>query len=387
MPLYHKLGNIPAKRHTAFRKDDGSIYPEHLMGNIGFAGIQSLMYTLRRPTRVLSTEKARDIRWEKDPDTTLRPRHLFVHRLTAPGGSPVTDRVPLLFNHDVAMSLARPSGTDDFFYRNGQGDEIVFVTQGEGVLESQFGEVAFRAGDYLVVPRGIVHRYRLEGDDNVFFIMESKGYVRTPRRYRNEHGQLLEHSPYCERDIRPPASLPLYDDMGEFPILVKKQNAFHRVVLDHHPFDTVGWDGYYFPWALSIHDFEPITGRIHQPPPVHQTFEGDGFVVCSFVPRLFDYHPDSVPAPYNHSNIMSDEVLYHCSDEFMSRKGIEYGSVTLHPDGMPHGPHPGKAEESIGKKETHELAVMVDTFNPLSVASDALGCEDEGYTRSWLGSD
>ena len=223
-----------------------------------------------------------------------------------------------------------------------------------------------------------------DGGEQIFLILESRGYVRTPRRYRNAHGQLLEHSPFCERDIRPPESLPVHDEAGEFPILVKQRNAFQRAVLDHHPFDAVGWDGYFYPWAFNIGDFEPITGRIHQPPPVHQTFEGNGWVLCSFVPRLFDYHPDAVPAPYNHSNIGSDEVIYYCSEEFMSRKGIEYGSVTFHPDGMPHGPHPGKMEESIGKKETKELAVMIDTFAPLNVARDALKCEDAGYGKSWL---
>ena len=384
MPFYHKLGDIPHKRHTAFRGEDARLLPEHLMGNIGFAGIQSLLYTLRAPTAIVSAEKIRDIRWERDPDETLRPRHFFTHRLASAGPSAVMDRVPLMFNGDIAMSLARPTRPDDFFYRNSQGDEIVYVTEGEGVLESQFGELAYRGGDYVVIPRGIIHRFRPATENSIFFIVESTGYVRTPHRYRNDHGQLLEHSPFCERDIRPPESLPVHGETGEFPVVVKKQNAFHRIVLDHHPLDTVGWDGFYYPWALSIHDFEPITGRIHQPPPVHQTFESEGFVLCSFVPRLFDYHPDAIPVPYVHSNVMSDEVLYYCNDEFMSRKGIEFGSISLHPDGIPHGPQPGKAEASIGKKETKELAVMVDTFKPLWVARTVLDCEDPDYTRSWL---
>jgi homogentisate 1,2-dioxygenase len=384
MPIYRSLGSIPHKRHTVFPRPGGGIYYETLMGNVGFAGLQSLLYTVRRPTPILETQRIAEISWERDPDRTLRMRHFRTHRLPAAGGSPVTGRTPLLYNREVAVSIVRPDSDDDFFYRNGQGDEIVYVTEGEGVLESQFGELPFRAGDYLVVPRGITHRYRLADRPQVFFIIESRGYVRTPQRYRNAHGQLLEHSPFCERDIRTPDSLPVHDEPGEFPILVKKNNAFHRVVLAHHPFDTVGWDGYYYPWAFNIQDFEPIVGRVHQPPPVHQTFESDGYVVCSFVPRLYDFHPAAVPAPYNHANIGADEMLYYCNDEFMSRAGIEKGSITLHPDGLTHGAQPGKIEESIGRKETNELAVMLDTFAPLNVTTGALPCEDTAYPKSWL---
>jgi homogentisate 1,2-dioxygenase len=383
MVYYHKLGEIPHKRHTAFRKEGGGIYQEHLMG-IGFHGIKSLIYTVRPPTKLRGVERMKEIRFEPDPDPTLRLRHLRTHRLAAAGASPVLDRTPLLFNDEVALLLAHPSNNDDFFYRNGQSDEVVYVTEGEGVLESQMGEIDFRQGDYLVIPKGIIHRYRFTAQKNIFFIIESRGYVRSPSRYRNEHGQLLEHSPYCERDIRPPSRLITQDIEGDFSIVVKSRDALQRMTICHHPFDTVGWDGYYYPWAFNISDFEPITGRIHMPPPVHQTFEGDGFVVCSFVPRLFDYHPDAIPVPYNHSNIGADEVIYYCSEEFMSRKGIEFGSITLHSDGMPHGPHPGKAEASIGLKETKELAVMVDTFKPLVVAKAALDCEDTAYQTSWL---
>lgn len=384
MPYYHRLGKIPAKRHTVFPKKDGGLYYEHLMGNLGFTGIQSLLYTVRRPTTVLGARHVAPVRWEADPDPTLRMRHFFTHRLPAAGPSAARDRVPLMFNADLAISLVRPSATDEFFYRNSMGDEIVYVTEGKGVLESQFGELDFRRGDYVVIPRGIVHRFRPLAGETIFFVVESRDYVRTPKRYRNAHGQLLEHSPFCERDLRPPDRLPVHDEEGEFKILVKKDSALHEIVLDHHPFDTVGWDGFYYPWAFNIAEFEPITGRVHQPPPVHQTFETDGFVICSYVPRLYDYHPQAIPAPYNHSNVASDEVLYYCNSEFMSRKGIEFGSVTLHPDGLPHGPQPGKYEESIGKKETNELAVMVDTFAPLTVARDVLPCEDPGYGRSWL---
>ena len=382
MPSYTSLGQVPRKRHTVFPNPDGGIYYEHLMGNMGFAGLSSLLYSVYRPTEVVSTKLLRDLNWEVDPDRTLRMRHLFTHRMET-GLSPVMDRTPLLFNADVAISISRPTRTDEFFYRNGQGDEIVFITEGEGVLESQFGNFRYRSGDYLVIPRGILYRLVLDDCPQIHLVIESTGYVRTPKRYRNEHGQLLEHSPFCERDIRRPEELPVNAERGEFPTVVKMGNALHEVVLGHHPQDTVGWDGTYYPWALSIDDFEPIVGRLHQPPPVHQTFESDGYVICSFVPRLYDFHPDAIPAPYNHSNVMSDEVLYYANAEFMSRKGIEYGSITLHPDGLPHGPQPGKTEESIGKKETNELAVMVDTFRPLRVAKQALQVEDSTYASSW----
>ncbi len=215
-------------------------------------------------------------------------------------------------------------------------------------------------------------------------MIESSGFVRTPKRYRNEHGQLLEHAPYSERDIRRPEQLVTHEEKAEHHVLVKKDFRLTEFVLDHHPFDVVGWDGFYYPWALNIHDFEPRVGRFHLPPPVHQTFEGDGFVVCSFCPRPYDFDPQAVPAPYNHSNVMSDEVLYYANSEFMSRKGIEFGSVTLHPDGIPHGPHPGRAEDSIGKTHTDELAVMLDTFRPLMVGKPALDVEDKDYYQSWL---
>lgn len=385
MPVYHRLGRLPAKRHVAFRKDDGSLYYEHLMGNRGFTGLQSLLYTLRRPTTVKAIEPAWVAPREAEADSSLRLRHLRSHRLPSAGGSAVRDRQLLLFNDDVALSLARPTAADPFFYRNARADEVVFVARGGGWLESQFGSLAYREGDYLVIPRAIIHRLVPDPGEQILLVIESRGDIRTPKRYRNAHGQLLEHSPYCERDLRLPSELPVHDERGEFEVITRVGDTCHRVVMDHHPFDTVGWDGYYFPWAFSIHDFEPIVGRLHQPPPVHQTFEGDGFVICSFVPRLYDFHPEAVPAPYNHSNVMTDEVLYYCNDEFMSRRGIEFGSLTLHPDGLPHGPQPGRAEDSIGVARTDELAVMVDTFAPLRVAKQALACEDPSYGASWLG--
>jgi homogentisate 1,2-dioxygenase len=383
MPIYQQLGRVPRKRHIAFRGDQGRLLPEELIGNHGFVGPSSLVYHLRPPTAVRGVRRLRSLDWKAEPERLLKHRHFRTARLrTGPSG--VFDRVPLLFNRDLAVSLARPQPGADAFYRNAQGDEVVYVSDGHGVLESVFGTLEFAPGDYLVVPRGVIHRYRFDGGPACCLVIESAGYVRTPARYRNEHGQLLEHSPYSERDIRRPQWADPHDEAGDFPLVVKKHDEFVEMVLAHHPFDAVGWDGYYYPWAFSIHDFEPRVGRVHLPPPVHQTFEGDGFVICSFCPRPYDFEPGAVPAPYNHSNVMSDEVLYYASSEFMSRKGIEPGSVTLHPDGLPHGPHPGRAESSIGQQKTDELAVMIDTFRPLSISADALAIEDRDYYRSWL---
>jgi len=385
MPFYHRLGRIPPKRHTVFPNPDGGIFYEHLMGNLGFTGLQSLLYTVRRPTAVKAVETAwrAPLEIEPDAEASWGMRHLRTHELAC-GPSPVRDRIPLVFNPDVAIFLTRPLRSDEFFYRNAGADELVYISSGEGRLESQFGSLAYREGDYLVIPRGIIHRLAPTGGEQIHLVIESRGHLRTPDRYRNPHGQLLEHSPFCERDIRPPETLEVHEESGDFELIVRTGEICRRVVLDHHPFDTVGWDGYYYPWAFNIGDFEPIVGRLHQPPPVHQTFAGDGFVVCSFVPRLYDFHPEAVPAPYNHSNVMTDEVLYYCNDEFMSRSGIARGSLTLHPDGLPHGPQPGRTEASIGAERTDELAVMIDTFRPLNVAAATRPCEVEDYGSSWL---
>jgi homogentisate 1,2-dioxygenase len=383
MPIYHRLGKVPRKRHVAFRKEDGGIHYEELVGNKGFTGPSSLLYHLRLPTVVKGVKTLRGLAWTAEPERVVRHRHFRTAGL-ATGPSPVLDRVPLLFNSEVALSLVRPEKEDPFFYRNGQGDEVVFAVEGEEIVESSFGELPFRPGDYVVIPRGVLHRWRLTTGPFRFLAIESAGYVRTPKHYRNEHGQLTEMAPFSERDVRRPERLETHDAAGDFPVVVKSGNRLVEAMMAHHPFDVVGWDGYYYPWAISIHDFEPRVGRVHLPPPVHQTFEGDGFVVCSFCPRPYDFGPDAIPAPYSHQNVMSDEVLFYANSEFMSRKGIEFGSITLHPDGLPHGPQPGKTEESIGAKGTSELAVMVDTFRPLLVSRDALALEDEGYALSWL---
>lgn len=383
MPTYHTLGQIPRKRHIVFRRPDGGLYAEQLMGNEGFTGPSALLYHINPPTTIREVRRHSEITWEADPDRTLRHRHFRTARLPA-GGSPTLDRTPLLFNRDIAMLFARPDRTDDHFYRNAQADEVIYVSEGAGVLETQFGDLPYREGDYLMIHRGILHRYRMDAVPHKLLIMESRGYVRTPSRYRNEYGQIVEGAPYSERDFRRPMDLRTFDEKGEFRILVKQYDGLNEMILDHHPLDVVGWDGMFYPWAFNIHDFEPIVGRIHQPPPVHQTFQGDGFVICSFCPRPYDFDPEAVPAPYNHSNVDSDEVLYYASSEFMSRKGIEYGSITHHPDGIPHGPHPGRAEASIGAKATNELAVMMDSFRPLRVARAALALEDPDYFRSWI---
>lgn len=383
MPVYHQLGEVPSKRHKIYRKPSGELYAEELVGNMGFVGPSSLLYHVRRPTAVRALRTLKQLDWQPAASEPLRHRHFRTKQLSQAGDA-ILDRTPLLFNHDVSLSLVRVSDDLSHFYRNAQGDEIVYVSEGEGVLESPFGSIPFASGDYLVIPRGILHRYRFSSDKRVLFVIESAGYVRTPRRYRNEFGQLMESSPYSERDIRRPQNLETHDEKGEFKLIVKKANTLTEMVLAFHPFDVVGWDGYYYPWALNIHNFEPRVGRFHLPPPTHQTFDGDGFVVCSFCPRPYDFDPEAVPAPYNHSNVMSDEVLYYANSEFMSRKGIEYGSVTLHPDGLAHGPQPGRTEASLGQKETNELAVMVDTFRGLNVSREAVEVEDKDYYLSWL---
>lgn len=383
MPIYHQLGEIPRKRHIVFRQPDGSLYNEELVGNKGFTGPSSLLYHIHRPTQVLSIKHLKDIKLVADSKTGFGHRH-FKTKDVAESQSPTLDRTILMFNQDCSISTVRPTGEDDFFYRNAQGDEMVYVSEGAGVLETQLGELPFRRGDYIVIPWGTLHRYRFTQHPVRLLVVESHGYIRTPKRYRNEHGQLLEGAPYSERDFRRPQELKVHDEKGEFRIVVKKGNALTELIVNTHPFDVVGWDGYYYPWAFNIEDFEPKVGRTHLPPPVHQTFESDGFVVCSFCPRPYDFDPQAVPAPYNHSNVMSEEVIFYASSEFMSRKGIEYASITLHPDGLPHGPHPGRYEASVGAKETNELAVMVDTFRPLQVAQQAADLEDKNYYRSWL---
>ncbi|MFN8530456.1 MAG: homogentisate 1,2-dioxygenase [Anaerolineae bacterium] len=383
MPFYHKLGDIPHKRHTQFRKPDGGLYREEVMGLEGFSGIQSLLYHHFLPPRVVHAEDCGPAVPETVEFGALRHRACSTG-LMPTGGDPVSARRVILANSDVTLGIARPTRGMDAFYRNAQAYEVWFVHEGNGLLHSQFGKLAYQPGDYIVIPYGTTWQMTLDTPEGRFFVIESPSQIEPPKRYRNAYGQLLENAPYCERDIRVPTDLHPHTERGEFEVRIKARDRITKHVLDHHPFDVVGWDGCLYPWIFSIHDFEPITGRIHQPPPVHQTFEGWNFVICSFVPRLFDYHPQAIPAPYNHSNVNSDEVIYYCDGNFMSRKGIERYDVTLHPSGLPHGPQPGASEASIGAKATEELAVMVDTFHPLHLTPDALDIEKPAYMASWL---
>jgi homogentisate 1,2-dioxygenase len=384
MPFYHKLGKIPHKRHTVFRQPNGELYHEQLFGTVGFDGMSALMYHIKPPTIVKAFKGQQTIAPEIVVDKNLSMRSLMGYQVEAKDDY-LESRVPVLVNSDCYIELAAPKKSMvDYFYKNADADEIIFIHRGKGKLRTQLGNIDFSYGDYLVIPRGMIYQMEFENEDNRLFIVQSFNPVYTPKRYRNWFGQLLEHAPFCERDIRPPYELETHDETGDFLIRIKKQDVLYDYIYANHPFDLVGWDGYNYPYAFSIHDFEPITGRVHLPPPIHQTFETKGFVMCSFVPRLYDYHPDSIPAPYNHSNIDSDEVLYYVDGDFMSRNNIQKGQITLHPAGLPHGPHPGAYERSIGKKETLELAVMVDTFKPLNLTKAAMGIEVKDYYQSWL---
>ncbi len=384
MPFYHKLGSIPPKRHTQFRKSDGSLYYEQLFGTIGFDGMYTNSYHEQRPTQVKEIIKQYSVAPKIAIKNNIKSYQLKGFKVT-PENDFLDSRKTVLINTDCAIILAAPKqSTNAYFYKNTDADELIFVHKGTGKLRTMLGNLDFKYGDYLLIPRGIIYKIDFDTEDNRLFIVESRRPIYTPKRYRNWFGQLLEHAPFCERDIRRPTELETNNQSGDFLIKVKKQDDIIEMVYASHPFDVVGYDGYNYPYAFSIHDFEPITGRIHQPPPVHQTFETDAFVVCSFVPRLYDYHPQSIPAPYNHSNIDSDEVLYYVDGDFMSRNDIEVGHISLHPAGIPHGPHPGATERSIGKTKTEELAVMVDTFKPLMVTEEGMNIADDSYHKSWL---
>ena len=384
MPRYHKLGDIQKKRHTIFKDKNGNFLYEELFGTIGFDGMSTLMYHTQRPTQVKEILKTYSVSPKAAVQNNMRSMMLNGFNV-----KPVSDflesRKSILFNDTCQINLAAPtSSLSDYFYKNTDSDEVLFVHKGSGKLKTFLGNIDFSYGDYLVIPRGVIYQIDFKDENNRLFIVESKSPIYTPKRYRNWFGQHLESSPYCERDMHPPSELLTHNEKGDFLIKIKKKGAIHECLYASHPFSVVGWDGYNYPYKFSIHDFEPITGRVHQPPPVHQTFETSSFVICSFVPRLYDYHPKAIPAPYNHSNIDSDEVIYYVDGDFMSRNNVDKGYISLHPAGIPHGPHPGSMEKSIGKKETHELAVMVDTFKPLMVTQEALDIDDGKYYKSWL---
>lgn len=384
MPIYHHLGQLPPKRHTQFRKPDGGLYYEQLFGTVGFDGMSSLLYHTGRPTEVKAIVGKTDLTPVIAEEKTITARKL-VGFDAPPADDFLQSRRPLLVNSDVQVGVAAPrKSLRDYFYKNADADEMLFVHRGTGTLRTLFGQIPFEYGDYLIIPRGVIYQIDFDTEDNRLLYAESKDPIYTPKRYRNHFGQLLEQSPFTERDYKLPRNLETFDARGDYTVKIKKQGMLHELIYASHPFDVVGWDGYNFPYGFSIHNFEPITGRVHQPPPVHQTFETKSFVICSFCPRMYDYHPLAIPAPYNHSNIDSDEVLYYVAGDFMSRTDIAPGYITLHPGGIPHGPHPGTYEGSIGKTSTEELAVMIDTFRPLQVTAEAAKLDDGQYYKSWM---
>lgn len=383
MPHYHTLGQIPHKRHTQFRKPDGGLYSEQLFSTEGFSNDYSLLYHCHPPTQIIRTEAQVDVSPEVAEEKMLKHRSLEGFKIP-PADDYLESRIPVLVNSDCHIVLAAPrTSTTDYFYKNTDADELIFVHEGSGKVCTPYGQLPFSYGDYILLPRGTIYQIHFDTPDNRLFIVESFSPLRYPKRYLSQYGQLMEHAPYCERDIRAPQDLQTIDQTGDFLVRAKKQGMLYGLHYGTHPFDVVGWDGCCYPYIFSIHDFEPITGRVHMPPPTHQTFEAAAFVVCSFVPRMYDYHPQAIPAPYNHSNIDSDELLYYVDGEFMSRKHVTRGMITLHPAGIPHGPHPGAVEKSIGAKETRELAVMVDTFRPLKLTKQALAIENQDYVMSW----
>jgi homogentisate 1,2-dioxygenase len=378
---YHRLGQIPHKRHVQFR-DNGRLLVEEVLGFEGFSGNESILYHLESPCRIQEAGEFEPIEHtEWVPDAHVH-RHLETGGLE-PEGDPITGRRTLMWNGDIEAAICKPEAGADAFYRNGEGDELFFVHEGSGTLETVFGSVPFQQHDYVYVPRGTTYRFELDSTPQLWLVFHTPGEIETPNRYRNRYGQLLEHAPYSQRDFHPPEELQTHRDGGEHELIVRVRGGLQHYTLDYHPFDVVGWDGYVYPYSFNVHDFEPRTGRLHLPPPTHQTFQGPNFVICSFCPRELDYDPDAVPLPYHHSNVHSEEIIYYVSGEFGSRKGIEVGSVTVHPSGLPHGPQPGLVEKSLGARRTEELAVMWDTFKPLRLTPLARELDDPSYAYSW----
>ena len=382
MPSYIRAGSLPHKRHIQFRRPDGGLYAEELFSTRGFESIYSLLYHLHPPTATLDVRPWNRPAIELLPNDPLRNRHFKSAELSI-GGDAIEARTPLLGNDDLLISVAQADRPMEYFYRNTGGDELLFIHSGAGVVETQFGELAYRENDYLIIPTGTIYRI-LPSAPTRMVVHESRGMMTIPKRYRNEYGQLEEHAPYYERDFRVPALKPPIDALGEFEIRVTNRGRHATYIMQHHPLDVIGWDGYCYPYAFNLEEFMPITGKLHQPPPAHATFEAPGAAFCAFVPRMFDYHPLAIPVPYNHSSVDCDEVIYYVSGNFMSRRGVERGSITLHAAGATHGPQPGAVEASLGKTSTDEIAVMVDTFAPLRVARIAETIEDANYHKSWI---
>lgn len=384
MARYHQLGILPPKRHITFKKPDGSLYSEQLISSEGFADDYSITYHIHRPTRVLNIEKGIDVSPNYVDNDLLVNRSYQGFNIDAKDDF-MDSRTIVLANDDVQISLAAPrKSMTDYFYKNSQAGEMIFIHIGSGKFKSMYGNINFKAGDHIIVPKGVIYQLEFDTEDNRLFIVESTTPFRWPKKYKSNNGQFMEHAPIYERDIRLPEELETHEELGEYKMLIKRDNKIYTYTYEAHPFDVVGWDGYFYPYAFSIHDFEPITGRLHMPPPIHQTWETASCVMCAFVPRLYDYHPEAIPAPYNHANIDTDEVLYYVDGDFMSRNDIKKGQITLHPMGVVHGPHPGAAERSVGKSDTQEIAVMVDTFKPLRMTKAAAGIEVEDYYKSWL---
>ncbi len=384
MPIYKQVGTIPEKRHTVFRQPNGNLYHEELFGTEGFSGMSSLVYHINPPTRV----KEKGIPYYVKPEIAIEDNlqnRSYQSFNAKPANDYLESRKTLFVNDDMTIGVAAPiEGTNKYFFKNADADEMLFIHKGNGEIKTMYGNISFSYGDYIIIPRGTVYQINFETNDNRILIVESHGPIETPERYRNKYGQFLEHSPFCERDFRTPINMETHNEEGEFLIKIKKRGLIYPYIYESHPFDLVGWDGCCYPYAFSIFNFEPITGRIHMPPPIHQTFMGKNFVICSFVPRLYDYHPNAIPAPYHHSNVDSDELLYYVDGDFMSRNNIEKGQITLHPGGLPHGPHPGAIERSIGKTSTNELAVMIDPFNPVKITNEAMELEFDYYYHSWV---
>jgi homogentisate 1,2-dioxygenase len=381
---YESLGDIPRKRHVQVRRNGAGspLLTEEVMGYEGFSGNETILYHVHSPCRLDAVGGFQDIeREEWVPDA-------HVHRLTdtgpvAPGGDPLGGRRLLMWNADLEVWLCKPTEPFPGFYRNGEGDEVIYVHRGGGVLRTVFGRVPFREKDYVVIPRGTTHSFELDAGEQTWLCFHTPGEIETPNRYRNRYGLLLEHAPYSQRDFHGPVELETYDESGEYPVRVRVRGGHQDYVLDRHPFDVVGWDGYVWPYTFNADDFEPRAGRFHLPPPAHQTFQGPNFVICTFAPRMLDWDPEAVPLPYHHSNIQSEEVMFYAEGDYAARKGVEVGSITLHPSGLPHGPQPGAVEKALGSKSTDELAIMWDTFRPLHLTTLWRDNDKPEYALSW----